>query len=132
MYDTLLFLHVLAAAALFASVVMFSAWVLGAPTDSRSARIAQAAGGIGLIGTLILGIWLAIDVDGYELWDAWILIAFVLWLVAGGSGDKADRGLRESITAGGAAISNQIAGPHWVRTMAVVLLLADMVYKPWA
>ena len=39
--------------------------------------------GVGMMGAIIFGIWLAIDVDGYELWDGWILASFVLWAIAG-------------------------------------------------
>jgi hypothetical protein len=39
---------------------------------------------LGGLATLVLGIWLAIYVDGYEVWDGWIIAAIVLWLVATG------------------------------------------------
>ena len=36
--------------------------------------------------TLVFGVWLALDVDGYGILDGWILIAFALWAVAGAAG----------------------------------------------
>ena len=41
----------------------------------------NAAVGIGPGGTIILGIWLAFSVGGYEIWDGWIIAAIVLWLI---------------------------------------------------
>ena len=131
MTDALLFFHLLSAAALFAGVVVQSAQVLGSRIELSAVKASNALIGIGLIGTLLLGIALAIDIDGYELWDAWILIAVVLWLAAGGTGDQV-RAASESAAGGAAAISAQAARMHWIRVALVVLLLADMVWKPWA
>jgi hypothetical protein len=36
--------------------------------------------GVGLTGTLVFGVWLAISLDGYEPWDGWVIVAFVLRL----------------------------------------------------
>ena len=33
-------------------------------------------------GLLIFGVWLALYVDGYELWDGWILGALALFAAA--------------------------------------------------
>ena len=41
------------------------------------------AGGLGVI---VFGVWLALEVDGYELWDGWIVAAIVLWFVGSGAG----------------------------------------------
>ncbi len=37
---------------------------------------------------LVFGIWLAIDVDGYEVWDGWVIAALVLWFVMGALGSR--------------------------------------------
>ena len=131
MTDTLLFLHLLAAAGLFASIATFSAVAFGAVVDSRSVAIANVTWGISLIAVLLLGIALAIDIDGYELWDAWVLLAIVLWLAAGGAGDAAQRSLRDGAAAV-FAMDSRARTAHWIRVALVVLLLADMVWKPWA
>ena len=38
--------------------------------------------GIGSIGVLVLGVWLAIDADAYQVWDGWVIAALVLWAIA--------------------------------------------------
>ena len=96
MYYTLLFLHVLSAFVLVTSEVLFTTTILaghraaGAPGEGASPlrllRFAVPAVAVGSIGVLVFGIWLAIDVDGYEVWDGWILAAIVLWAVWGALG----------------------------------------------
>ena len=131
MTDTLLFLHLLSAAALFSGIVAFSAIALGADVDLGAMRPFVALWQVGLVGVVLFGLALAIDIDGYEPWDAWVLIAIALWLAAGGTGDKLPAAYRE---AGGqaAAIPDAVKRLHWISVAVVVLLLADMVWKPWA
>ena len=90
-YDWLLALHVLAAFSLVAALVLYStvialSWKLAVPSDVvrlfRITRIGDAAIIVGSIGTLVLGIWLAIDSDDYQVWDGWVIAALVLWAVA--------------------------------------------------
>ena len=123
MYDTLLFLHVLAAFLLAVTAVTYSAVALGATAGGPALRVADVCWNVGGLGTLILGVWLALDVDGYEVWDAWILGAIVLWVVATGTGSAAQAEMRR----GGGATTM-----HWLRTLAVVSLLVLMVWKPGA
>ena len=92
MYETLLFLHVLAAFLLGVTAVTYSAVALGATAGGPALRVADLCWAVGGLGTLILGVWLALDVDGYEVWDGWILGAIVLWVIATGTG----RGRRRS------------------------------------
>jgi hypothetical protein len=120
-YDTLLFFHVLAAFMLGATVVVSSALVLGAPAAPRTSTVANVLWDVGGLGTLVFGVWLALYVDGYALWDGWILAAIVLWAIATELGRRA----RD------VAVAN-FATLHWLRTLVVVLLLADMVWKPGA
>lgn len=135
MYDWLLFLHVLSAFALVATVIIFSAFALGAATDLRVLAVGNFLWAVGGLGTLVLGIWLAIYVDGYEVWDGWIVTAIVLWAIATELGRRA----QISYTAlGGAAegrmvpVAQRAALMHWLRTAAVLALLVVMVYKPGA
>ena len=51
---------------------------------SPLAKVGNAAVGIGAGGTIILGIWLAFSVGGYDIWDPWIIAALVLWALAAG------------------------------------------------
>jgi hypothetical protein len=134
MYETLLFLHVLTAAALFVTTVMFSAYVLGAPVEKRSLDVARILWAFGGLGTLVFGIALAIDVDGYEIWDGWIILAIALWALATECGRRAEVGVVASATDSVAAVSvdSRVALMHWARVALVVALLVVMVWKPGA
>ena len=92
----------------------------------RLFRVGSVAIGVGMAGTLVFGIWLSISLDGYDPWDGWVIAALVLWLVAGGLGDRAGRLSREP---GGV---QQALVLHAVTTLAVVLILIDMIWKPGA
>jgi hypothetical protein len=135
-YDWLLFLHVLSAFALVATVVIFSAFALGAATDSRVLAVANVLWGVGGLGTLVLGIWLALYVDGYEVWDGWIITSIVLWAVATELGRRAQLGYAAIAGAaeGGTAVAEarQVALMHWLRASVVLALLVVMIYKPGA
>jgi hypothetical protein len=131
MYDTLLFLHVLAAFLLVGTVVTFTAVALGAPAGERAVSVADVMWNVGALGTLVLGIWLALDVDGYEVWDGWILLAIVLWAVATETVRRARLDL-EPATAGGATLIARATTWHWVRTLLVIALLVVMIWKPGA
>jgi len=133
-YDTLLLLHVLAAFALVATVVIFSAFVLGLATDSRVLALGNALWNVGGLGSLVFGIWLALYVKGYEIWDGWIITAIVLWAIATELGRRAQVGY-VSLAAGGDAASVEVrraATMHWLRAVLVLALLVVMVYKPGA
>ena len=158
MYEWLLFLHVLAAFALVAALVVF--WVIGVvarnvdrPVESlRDFRVAQPANVlviVGTLGTLILGIALAIERDEYQVWDGWILGAIALWAVAVETGRRGGvpyaeaKKLAEQRVADGrgdepspelAAKLQDRSGMilNAVSSLAVLLILVDMIYKPGA
>jgi hypothetical protein len=130
MTETLLFLHLLAAASLFAAIVAFTALVLGARLEVGTVRTFLTLWHVGLVGVFIFGIALAFDIDGYDIFDGWVLIAIALWLAAGWSGDKVPAAYRES--GGEAAIPAEVTRLHWIHVAVVLLLLADMIGKPWA
>jgi hypothetical protein len=125
MTDALLFLHVLAAFALMGTVVMLSAVALGSPVTERTVSLANLLWAVGGLGTIVFGVWLALDIDGYGLLDFWIIAAIVLWAIATELGRRA----QEAVSGEGRA---QFAQWHWLRTLLVVLLLADMIFKPGA
>ena len=129
MRDTLLFLHVLSAFALMVTVVVFSAFALGAARDGRVLLVSNVLWGIGGIGTLVFGVWLAIYVKGYEVWDGWVIAALVLWFAANGLGGRAQAGFAEDADE---AKRSQAALMHWLRSLVVLALLVVMIYKPGA
>jgi multisubunit Na+/H+ antiporter MnhE subunit len=124
-YDTLLFLHLIAGFLLAVTVVTYTAVALGAPAGGRTLVVADRCWGVGGIGTLVLGIWLALDLDEYDLFDGWILGAIVLWVMATGLGENVRKRLEEGETAGTSTM-------HWLRTLAVLGLLVLMIWKPGA
>jgi hypothetical protein len=135
-YDWLLFLHVLSAFALVATVVIFSAFALGTAADSRVLAVANFLWAAGGLGTLVFGIWLAIYLDGYEVWDGWIIAAIVLWAIATELGRRAQLGYTALAGAdgGGPAVTEVRQAPimHWLRSLVVLALLVVMIYKPGA
>jgi hypothetical protein len=127
-YDWLVFLHVIAAFAVVAGVAAYGvvAFSDGAPVRRALVTPARALWNGGALGVLVFGIWLALDVDSYDLWDGWIIAALVLWLVAGGVGGRLERGLRE----GDDAVNPRLLVA--VMALATTLLLLDMIFKPGA
>ena len=133
MYDTLLFLHLLGAFITFITVVVFSAYAFGVTASRGSFVLADMAWNVSGALLIVFGIWLALYVDGYELWDGWILGALVLFAVATETGRRA----RLAVMAGfdGATsdpASVQVTIWHWLRTAAIVAILVLMVWKPGA
>lgn len=157
-YDWLLFLHVASAFAMIGAFVTY--WVIAVagraverPVDSiRYFRVARPADILiiaGTIGTLVFGVWLAIDANEYELWDGWILAALGLWVIStatgivGGRPYEAAKKLAAQLEGEGRggepsaelrALLKDRTG-MWlnvVSTVAALLILVDMIYKPGA
>ena len=155
--DWILALHVLSAFAYAAGVVLF--WVLivavrktdtpdGTMRMQPVARVGTASVGIGGVGTIVLGIWLAFSVGGYDIWDGWIIAAIVLWAIAGALGGRtgaeytAGRRKAEELQAAGQsgpsaellAINRTQRGLvlHAIVTVVLILILVDMIWKPGA
>jgi len=156
-YDWLLFLHVLAAFALVAAEVLFTFLIfagrnLSVPGDLvrlfRLSRVGDVVMNIGAIGVLVFGVWLAIDVDEYRIWDGWIIAALVLWAVFAELGRRvakiyyAARDRARALAAEGrnepsselSAIMRSQTGLvlQLVSIVIVLLFLIDMIYKPGA
>jgi hypothetical protein len=132
MTDTLLFLHLLGAFTLVAGLVIYSAFVLGAPVNGPTRIVGEILWGVGGLGTLVLGVWLALDIDGYELWDGWIIASIVLWLLATGAGSQVSRSVEPRGDDSAIALPAAVVTAHWVRTALVIALLVVMIYKPGA
>jgi hypothetical protein len=125
MDDWLLFLHLIAAFLLAVTVVIYSAVALGATAPGRTLFVADRCWDVGGLGTLILGIWLALHLDEYGFFDGWILGAIALWLVATGLGQSIQRRMASGEP-------SAIYTMHWLRTIVVIGLLVLMIWKPGA
>ncbi len=97
-----------------------------------------------MVLVLVLGIVLAIDSDQFQIWDVWVIAAIVLWAILGEVGRRsgeyytATQKLAES---GGAGAEGEVlarlraptgARLHYATVALFVLLLLDMIFKPWA
>ena len=155
--DWMLSLHVLSAFAYVGGVVLF--WVLVVAvrkTDTPEgtirmepvAKVGNVAVGIGAIGTIVLGIWLAFRLDGYAIWDFWIIAALVLWAIGGAigkrTGDEYLKGqakAKELEAAGQTGPSAELLALNRTQTgliaqslasLVLLLILVDMIFKPGA
>jgi len=126
-YHTLLFFHLIAAFLLAVTVVMYSAVALGATSSPRMLFVADRCWDVGGLGTLIFGIWLALNLDQYDFFDFWILLALALWFVATGLGQGVQRRF-----GGDGDDQRAVIAMHWLRTIVVLALLVTMVWKPGA
>ena len=140
-YEWLLFLHVLAGSALIASMVIFTTLLVSARGGAPSPLVGLSWLGtrlweMGGLGTLVFGLWLAIDSPppvNYDFLDGWILAALALWFVNGGSGSQvvaAWKAAREGDA--GALGTARFTSQTLVMTLAGALLIADMIFKPGA
>jgi hypothetical protein len=123
--DWLLFFHLVAAFLLAVTVVTYTSVALGAAAGGRTMFVADRCWDVGGLGTLVLGIWLALKLPQYDFWDGWILGAIGLWVIATGLGVRARTGLEEDSL-------RRAALMHWLRTLAVLGLLVLMIWKPGA
>jgi uncharacterized membrane protein len=155
LYDWLLALHILSAFAWISAMVVYSVAIaagrrLTVPSDVvrvfRVARVGDPLIAVGMIGTIVFGIWLAFD--KYEIWDGWIITALVLWLVAaavGGRVGKVYNGVRDRAKAlvdeGRDASSPELTAMlrsqrglvlHVLSCLIVLAILVVMIYKPGA
>lgn len=132
LYEWLLFLHLLAAFLLVAGVVVYGVLLLGPAGQPASRALgppALALWNVGGLGVLVFGVWLALEVDGYELWDGWIVAALVLWFVASAAGGRLGAGVREGESIGSVDGAGVMLA---VMSLATVALLLDMIFKPGA
>jgi len=150
-------LHVLSAFAYIAGIVLF--WVLivavrkiDTPEETIRmepvVKVGNAAVGVGAVGTIVLGIWLAFAIDGYAIWDGWIIAAVVLWALAGASGQRTGVAYMQGMTkakeleaAGQTGSSPELLALnrtsngvllHFLTSLVALLILLDMIFKPGA
>jgi uncharacterized membrane protein len=154
--DWILALHLLAAFALVGAEVMFSIQIASLwRTESTArvtsfmtlSRVATAMVIAGTLGTIVFGVWLAISIDGYELWDGWIIAAIVLWVIASELGRRAGNEYASAATragelaAGGTESSPEVAAAfgasrgfwlHIATSGVILVILIIMIWKPGA
>jgi Predicted integral membrane protein (DUF2269) len=155
--DWIVALHVLSAATYGASIILF--WVLVVAVRSTDTAegtvrlgpmvmVGNVAVGIGAAGTIIFGIWLALSVGNYDLWDGWIIAAIVLWVIAAALGQRTGmeymRGMtkaRELQTSGQSGPNAELLAVnrtqngvllHALVSVVFVLIVIDMIWKPGA
>ena len=155
--DWILALHVLSAFAYVGGVVLF--WILVVAVrrvDLPEAtirmepivKVGNAAVGVGAGGTIVLGIWLAISLDAYQVWDGWVIAAIVLWAISLATGQRTGVAYMQGMTKAQELQTSGQTGPnaellalnrtsngvllHFATTVAVVLILVDMIWKPGA
>jgi uncharacterized membrane protein len=155
--DWALALHVLSAFAYVGGMVLF--WILivsvrkvATPLETIRmepiVKVGNAAVGLGAVGTIVLGIWLAFRLDSYAIWDGWIIAALVLWFVAAGLGQRTGVAYMQGMNKAKALDVAGETGPneellalnrtstgvllHSLASLAVLLILLDMIFKPWS
>ena len=153
--DWLLVFHLWSAFALVAAFVLF--WVLvvamrdvdGVEDTLAYGRVANLGAKVvqvGAIGTIVFGVWLAFNKDSYAIWDGWIVAAIVLWVVAAATGNRSGAEYGKAMTrAEELKASGQEGQPgelrtlnrsprglllHSIASVAVLLILIDMIWKP--
>jgi uncharacterized membrane protein len=155
--DWMLALHVLSAFAWVAGMVLF--WVLVVVvrrTDTAEGtirlepivKVGNAAIGIGMGGTIAIGIWLAFSVGGYDIWDGWIIAALVLWVISAPLGQRTGAAYMQGMTKAQELQKAGQTGPNsellalnrtssgvilqFLSSVVVLLILIDMIWKPGA
>jgi heme A synthase len=155
--EWILALHVLSAFALVAAIVLF--WVLIVAvrrTDlpgvtagmEPMAKVGNVAVVIGIAGTIVFGIWLALSYGDYDLWDGWIIGAIVLWAIATETGRRSGTEYTRAMekaqklqAAGQTGPSPELGAMnrtqsgllmHTLSSLATLFILIDMIWKPGA
>jgi hypothetical protein len=155
--DWIFAIHLLMAATLVGALVM--SWILTVALRSvdtadttlsfnRVAMVGATILGVGLIGVIAFGIWLAILRDAFHPWDGWVIAAIILWCIATAAIVRAVAEYRKPAERARALIASGQAGPdaglaalnrtttalltRALASAAIVLIVIDMVYKPGA
>jgi hypothetical protein len=138
-YDWLLFLHVLSAFAIVGSLVLFTTVLVAlrhggeaAGATLRLTPLARRLMDVGGTGTLVLGVWLAIDPDGYDLLDGWVLGALVLWALAAYAATRLGLAFQGAGDGGEVTVDSRATLLYAVMAVAVAALLVVMIFKPGA
>ena len=152
-YDWMLALHLLSAFAVAAALTLYSVLVVIGRRPSATLerarmlfRIAPVATPLiagGSVLVLIFGVVLALKSDRFEIWNAWIIIGLVLWAVMGGVGQRTGAyytGIQTLAESGGEASEQEVVARlraptgavlHFATVLVFVLLVLDMIFKPF-
>lgn len=155
--DWILALHLLSAFALVGAMTIFSIALAALRGADRPARVValkptllvgNVAVMVGVLGTVVFGVWLAFSKERYSIWDLWIILAIVGWAVAteigrrtggaiGPAFTRAEQLLQDGKDAADPdlavlARSQQAHMYHWVSVVITVLVVIDMIWKPGA
>jgi hypothetical protein len=150
-------IHLLMAATLVGALVM--SWILTVALRSvetagttlsfnRVAMVGATILGVGLVGVIAFGIWLAILRDAFHPWDGWVIAAIILWVIATAAIMRAVAEYRKPAERARALLTSGQTGPdaelaalnrtttallmRALASAAIVLIVIDMVYKPGA
>jgi uncharacterized membrane protein len=156
MYDWLLALHVTGAFLFLGGAVAAGLFNVLARRAERPSEIALLLGltripvlaiNLGMLLTVVFGLWLVYHVDGYSFTDGWILASLALWLVTGalgylgGTRERETRREAERLAAENDTPSEALRsrlrdrasnGLSWGAGLAGVVILALMIWKPGA
>jgi uncharacterized membrane protein len=155
--EWMLALHVLSAFAWVAGVIVFWALIVAVRrTDTAEgtirmepvAKVGNASIGVGMVGTIVFGLWLAFSYGGYEIWDGWIVAALGLWLISLPLGRRTGEAYMEGANKARELQAANQTGPnaellalnrtssgvvlHLLWSLVVLLILVDMIWKPGA
>jgi hypothetical protein len=155
--DWIFSFHLLFAATLVGGLVM--SWIVVVALYSTKAAdetlgfnrvgtVSNVAILLGLPGTIALGIWLSILRPDFHPWDGWIIGAIVLWVIATAAVLRSIAEYRkpvvksrELVASGRLGASEELATLNRnftgllfraVGSVAIVLIVIDMIYKPGA
>ncbi len=151
-YAWMLALHLLAAFAVAAALVLYSVLVVTGRRASagleqarllfRVAPIATPLIAGGSVLVLIFGVILALKSDRFEIWNGWIIAGIVLWAILGAVGQRTGayyEGVQKLAEGDGAASEQEVMARlraptgailHLLTLTVFVLLILDMIFKP--
>jgi uncharacterized membrane protein len=111
----------------------------------RFIRVAVRAISLGMVLTLVFGLWLVADLDFVKWSNTWVILALILWVVAnalggaGGRREKETRQLAERLAGEGDAPSDELRARmrdritlalSWGSGVVLIAILALMIWKP--
>ena len=155
--DWIFALHLLTAATLVGGFVM--SWIVvvalrsvDAPEATLSLSRVAVVGAVailaGLLGSISFGIWTAILRPELRPWHGWAIAAIVLWAIAAAAVLRSFLEYAKPIAKARALIASGETGPsdellalnrtstglvlRAVASLAIVLIVIDMIYKPGA
>ena len=152
-YDWMLALHLLSAFAVATALVLYSVLVVSGRRMTtleqtralwRVAPVGAPLIGAGMGLAFVFGVILALDSDDFELWDVWVIIGIVLWVLLGAIGRSSgnyytdvEKVAKEGGPDAERTVLERLKSPvgmrlHLATIGLFLLLLLDMIFKPGA